>query len=49
MKDEKKRIAENKERWKDLFAKFFERFDLKDEKKLANIVREGIFILILVL
>ena len=44
-KDDKKRMAlESKERIRGVFTKFFEKFDLKEEKKLASLGRAIIFI-----
>ncbi len=49
-KDDKKRAAfEGKERLRGVFTKFFERFDLKEEKKLASLGRALIFIFFFVL
>ncbi len=49
-KEDKKRAAlESKERIRGVFTKFFEKFDLKEEKKLASLGRAIIFIFFFIL
>ena len=47
--DKKRAAAEGKERLRGVFTKFFERLDLKEEKKLAALGRSLIFIFFFVL
>ena len=46
---EKKLREGNDKKWKNTFARFFERFDLREEKKLAKLGRRAIFIFSIVL